>query len=236
MEPAEFAINPNFKARRVFVGQTQTPVIILDDFLLNLETIKEYACTQTEMGEDNSSYYPGIRANLPLDYAKNTVAAVYRQLYNVFDIPKHLQVQAVNTVFSLITKTPDELALHQQRPHFDTPEPHHYAILHYLNDAPHGDTGFFRHKRTGLERISQSNMDGYLTLLGDTITKENVGDGFIKGSTDEFELIYQVPYQPNRLVIYPGNLLHSVLVDELTDIDPNPKSGRLTANIFIDYT
>jgi hypothetical protein len=48
-------------------------------------------------------------------------------------------------------------------------------------------------------------------------------------------LYHQIEYRPNRLVIYPGNLLHSTIVNPQTDIDANPSSGRLTTNIFINF-
>lgn len=42
----------------------------------------------------------------------------------------------------------------------------------------------------------------------------------------------KIDYRPNRLLIYPGTLLHSGLIDAGTDLDTSPLSGRLTVNIF----
>nr|WP_220347645.1 DUF6445 family protein [Thalassotalea euphylliae] len=36
-------------------------------------------------------------------------------------------------------------------------------------------------------------------------------------------------------MIFPGNLLHSTLVDNTNDISAIPETGRLTANIFIEF-
>ena len=58
---------------------------------------------------------------------------------------------------------------------------------------------------------------------------------YIDGSTDHFELYSHIEYKPNRLVAYPGCLLHSGLVNPKHDINPDPRTGRLTANIFVDF-
>jgi hypothetical protein len=57
----------------------------------------------------------------------------------------------------------------------------------------------------------------------------------VKGSNDEYELYHRIEYRPNRLVVYPGCLLHSGLVNPAVDINPDPRTGRLTANIFVDF-
>ena len=49
------------------------------------------------------------------------------------------------------------------------------------------------------------------------------------------ELYHRIDYRPNRLVVYPGCLLHSGLVNPVIDVDSNPRTGRLTANIFVDF-
>ena len=59
--------------------------------------------------------------------------------------------------------------------------------------------------------------------------------GYITSSTDHYEIIDEFEYRTNRLVIYPGNLLHSGLVRPDRDINPDPSRGRLTANLFIDF-
>lgn len=231
---AAYQVNPDFTASRVLVGESRTPIIILDNFLQDLTTLKANAQEHVQMSEEQSTYYPGIRAPLPKTYAMAVVGAIYRQLYKVYDIPLNHQMQAVNLVYSLITNTPEQLNANQKRPHFDTSAPFHFAILHYLNEAPHGATGFFRHRKSGLERVGSEHMESYLQLAAEQ-SENSRQQGYITGSNDEYELIYQVPYQANRVVIYPGNLLHSVLVSAQNDIDDNPDTGRLTANIFIEY-
>ncbi len=54
-------------------------------------------------------------------------------------------------------------------------------------------------------------------------------------SDEHFELIAEVEHRPNRLVAYPGNLLHSGLIRPDVDITPDPATGRLTANLFFHF-
>jgi hypothetical protein len=58
---------------------------------------------------------------------------------------------------------------------------------------------------------------------------------YINASDDHYELIGEVEYRPNRMVIYPGNLLHSGLIQPDRDINDDPASGRLTANLFLYF-
>jgi hypothetical protein len=57
----------------------------------------------------------------------------------------------------------------------------------------------------------------------------------MRRSDAHFTLYHAVDYRANRLVIYPGSLLHSGLIDPAHDIDDDPETGRLTANIFVDF-
>ena len=58
---------------------------------------------------------------------------------------------------------------------------------------------------------------------------------YCRGSDAHFELIHQVDYRPDRLLIYPGNLLHSGLIEPDRDLSADPARGRLTANLFLDF-
>jgi hypothetical protein len=139
-------------------------------------------------------------------------------------------------VFSLITIPEHQLSPAQCVPHYDSTGPWYLAILHYLNPGEFCATGLFRHRPTGFERISAERLDEF-HRSSEAFVREH-GDPpqkYINGSTEHFELYHQIEYRPNRLVAYPGNLLHSGLVDPERDIVADPRSGRLTANIFVDF-
>ncbi|WP_394391917.1 DUF6445 family protein [Shewanella woodyi] len=217
------------------IGEEATPIIIIDDFAEDLAPLLSFA-HEAIFKQDNGSYYPGVRARLPKPYAIEVINQVFQLIYDVYRIPHHLRITPHIYSFSLITQTPESLQPLQCLPHFDTKESNYFAILHYLNSTPHGATAFFKHKPTGFERINSERIDEYFNkaqVCLDEIKCQT--PQYFTHSNEHYEIYHQVEYRPNRLIIYPGNLLHSTLVDLDTDIDSKPETGRLTSNIFINF-
>jgi len=236
MSEITIAVNHQSKPETRFVGTNKTPIIIYDDFATDTTALIGYACDDGDFVRRDNSYYPGIRAELPERYVIDVLQSIYQHICDVYDIPLHLQLEPQELYYSLITNAEADLSLVQRIPHFDTSRCYYFAVLHYLNEKPHGDTGLFRHIPTALEGINDDNVEGYLTAAQHFI--DNNGEpeqGYISSSTEHYELYEKIEYKPNRLVIYPGHLLHSTLVCPQTDIDENPDTGRLTANIFIEF-
>lgn len=230
-------VNSDIKLQIMTVGIDKTPVIIIDDFAIKTDDIIESACSDAEFKVLDNTYYPGIRAPLPKNYVINVLQAIYQDIFQVYKIPKHLQLRPQEIYFSLITKSETELSLLQRMPHFDTSRPFYFAVLHYLNPNSHGNTGLFRHKPTGLDKIEEHNAGFYLSSAQRYIDNNGeTAQEYFTRSNDHFELYEQIEYKPNRLVIYPGQLLHSIIIAPEKDIDANPRTGRLTANIFIEFS
>ena len=60
---------------------------------------------------------------------------------------------------------------------------------------------------------------------------------YMGGSDELFELIYNVPYEFNRAIIYDGAMLHAAHIDQggATDaLDCDPSVGRLAGSIFLN--
>lgn len=217
------------------VGTEETPIITLDDFDLFTGPLQK-AAARAGFARDKKSYYPGLRAPMPKEAAIAILQGVYRQLYPIFDIPRALRLKPMDASFSLITKEPGSLSDLQRMPHFDTSNRHFFALLLYLNPGPRGGTGFFRHRQTGFERVGDERADHYLNSAEQFLQQQGgPSAGYISDSRDGFDLYHKIDYRQHRLSIYPGNLLHSILVNPQTDIDPDPKSGRLTANLFFEF-
>ncbi|MEO3680808.1 DUF6445 family protein [Shewanella vesiculosa] len=218
------------------IGQQQTPVIVIDNFAEDIAQLIAIAVNDSTFRQDKGSYYPGCRTSLPKQYVIEVLNALYKLIYEVYRIPASLRLKPQQYVYSLIDKQPETLAPLQCLPHFDATTPHYFAILHYLNDGPHGNTGFFRHNLTDLERITAENIEDYFTKAQPFLdSKTQTPASYFVASDEHYSLYHQIEYRPNRLVIYPGNLLHSTIVNPQTDIDANPSSGRLTTNIFINF-
>lgn len=229
-------LNSANQAQVHFIGYEETPVMIFDDFALNTHQLIEHACNNGDFSRDSNSYYPGIRTALPRQYVIDVLQCVYQQVCELYKIPLKLQLKVQPSFYSLLTFAPEELNLLQRLPHFDTSKPFYFAVLHYLNAGPHGNTGLFRHKQTEFERIGDKRVDEYLKSANDYV--QRVGEpeaAYFSSSNGQYELYHEIEYKPNRLVIYPGNLLHSTIVCPDSDIDADPRTGRLTANLFIDF-
>jgi hypothetical protein len=235
MEKSSYQVNPGIRPQIIYLGQEQTPLILIDNFMLDLTALRRQAL-HSEFVRENQTYYPGQRALLPKDYVAASLNALYQLIYQVYQVPEKLRLKPQMLFYALITQAENSLHPLQCMPHFDTSAPYYFALLHYLNDGPHGSTGFFRHKPTAFERITDQRRPDYFRVAQQFIDQYGApAQQYQVQSNNHYELYHQIRYQPNRLVIYPGNLLHSSLVNAGTDIDGNPATGRLTANIFIDF-
>lgn len=236
MQDELIQINPKAALKVRKVGKEGTPLIIIDDFAQDTTAVIDYACDSANYGPDTTSAYPGVRAKLPRDYVITVLNAVYRLLFQVYSVPANLGMKPVNTVYSVITRPEEDLEVKQRLPHFDSNGPYYLAILHYLQPGDFCGTGLFRHRPTGYEKILENRSAEYHRSQELFLSEHgNPPRKYIRASDDHYELYDQIDYQPNRLVVYPGSLLHSGLVIPEVDIDPNPQTGRLTANVFVNF-
>jgi len=128
---------------------------------------------------------------------------------------------------------PEQLRRMQRIPHFDTTDPKYYALLHYLRVPPGSGTAFYRQRSTGIEVITEANVDQFVRTAESEAVRLPAGSGYITGSNDFFEQIGAVDAVPDRLIIYQGSLLHSGIIPESANFSADPREGRLTANIFV---
>lgn len=217
------------------VGKEKTPVFILDNFMHNLSGSLLHKLKHLEFTEA-STYYPGIRAKLPDEYIAAVAHSVLPLLQKIYAIPQHYTVEFFDSYYSLVTTAPDKLSLEQQIPHFDGTDTYRFALLHYLNKGPHGGTAFYRHQPSDMERIVETKVDDYLLSVSKFYKHHSQNASkYIDNSTSQFQKIGEIPYAQNRLAIYPGNLLHSGSIVPALDINDDPFTGRLTANIFLNF-
>jgi hypothetical protein len=233
-------INPKPGIEIQTIGNEKTPIVIVDDVLTDCSGLINIAVKETAFGMINSSMYPGVRAILPKQYVMLILRAVAAPLDKIYGIPQDKRLTPFGTYFSLVSIPQAELHALQKAPHFDSAETLYFAMIHYLDPKPHGGTGFFRHKSTGFERITPERKDSYLKILKHKVennSDENseASNGYVSKTDSDFELFHTVDYKPNRLVLYPGGILHSGLIVEDTDISSDPANGRLTANMFINF-
>lgn len=228
-------INTNASVNVLSVGNENTPVIYIDDFLTNLDLLKKNAVETAHFYKEPKSSYPGIRASFPQAFADIISPLIAQPIREIFHIPARYQQFVARSDYSLVTSPPETLRPAQKIPHADSSRIGDFAILLYINEGSFGGTSFYRHKATGVELLLDQHEKKYWESVNGFIGEyESKEVGFINGSNHHYERIGDIPYQPNRLVIYPTALLHS---GNLTPdaIDNNPASGRLTANIMMVF-
>lgn len=226
------------KIQVLSVGNEKTPVIVVDDFSPEIQACIDLAVNEKfEKNQEVNVYYPGVRAPIGGIYGNKvleSIADLVRSIYKVRH-PNTLIPHA--GYYSLVNCTESELEFSQTVPHFDSPQKNYFAVMHYLNPGEFGGTGFYRHRPTQFENITQDRLDTYLDSANVFIEEHGIEEGkYFTESTDHYELIEKLDYQQNRLVIYPANLLHSAFIDDCNrDLSSDPKTGRLTANFFIYF-
>jgi len=226
-------VNRQSKPIITLIGQDNTPVIVIDDYADNLDEIAAQVAIHACFSPDNVTNYPGVRSPIPKALVVGYLKPLMQLLYRIYKFPNSFEPNPIDNYFSLITSQPDELSAMQSWPHFDTPNPNLLAIIHYLDKGSHGGTGFFRHNKSDLDRIDEKSKDHYFQYAQDYFQSINTNTyGYCTEQHSEFTCYKKIGYKPNRLIIFPGQLLHSTLVELNTDLDPNPEGGRLTANLF----
>lgn len=173
--------------------------------------------------------YPGLRAPAPLDYVETLARTLFPQIGEAFDLPP-VKLARAECNFSLVTQSPETLAASQREPHVDTVDPLQFAILHYLCGPEQGGTGFYRHRATGYETLTEDRIEPYRAARANETPPP---PGYPARESAAFESIGTIDAAFDRIVIYRSRLLHSGLIGNPAHLSSDPRSGRLTANIFL---
>ncbi|MCU4677109.1 DUF6445 family protein [Catenovulum sp. 2E275] len=215
-------------------GDEQTPILIIDNFIQQSHELVRFACKQTFSRQ--SQFYPGVRAPAPAHYQTILLTTIAPYLTDIFNFSS-TNIKISQSQFSLVTQPPHNLHLLQRIPHFDSTQSQSLATVHYLSKTEQGGTGFYRHKKTGFERITEQRLTAYLKSLeaeNGTANMPKKQDGYINGDTPLFQRIFKQTAVFNRILVYPKNVLHSGNIPNSFVPDLNPANGRLTINTFID--
>ncbi len=229
----DIKLNESLDPEIRIVGNEKTPVVVIDSPIQSTEPLIRHASEHVQF-EGNQPGYPGIRTDLPAEYAEAVVPCLLEIIRDVYKPPASHDFHLIHQLYSLVTLKPAELAPLQRVPHFDNHSPYYFATVHYLNPVEHAGTGIFRHRPTGYETIPESRYPSYMRAAEAHIQAHGLPpEKYINSSDDHFELIAELEYRPNRLIMYPGNILHSGLIQPDRDINDDPVTGRLTANLFL---
>ena len=231
-ESAAIVLNKQAKVECQIIGSEQTPLLIIDDLLNDSHWLQQQALAG-DYQADPANFYPGIRCQTPASY-QQALTALLPLLQRVY-APQAQQLRLLTSAFSLASTPAEQLKPIQMLPHFDTVEPLQLAMVHYLCDASHGGTAFYRHQYTGFERIDAERLPSYATLLKQQAMAARLHENpsYISGDTELFQQIAKVEARVNRAIIYPGNLLHSGDIRQIGAKAADPAHGRLTISSFL---
>jgi hypothetical protein len=230
----EYPPAPRLQVRMTKLGTENAPLVVIDDFIANPADLVDYAA-QSRFAPVSGNLYPGIRAPLPASYMDMMRALMPGIVNSAFGL-EDLDVSRSEGDFSLVTTPPQNLEVMQRMPHFDTTDPGQIAVLHYLCAEHMGGTAFYRHRRTGYESISPERSEDYLRELSADLQLQGLPERrYINGETMHFEPIGGIGAAFNRLIVYRSASLHSGRIAPGFRFDPNPRTGRLTANVFLHF-
>jgi hypothetical protein len=231
-----FFMEVTVKPQLLRFGESQSPVVVIDEFSGDAESIARIADSMAPFPPIDRNYYPGVRrlitrADADADaYVERTCRDAAQFIAGAFDVDSFTFVEAS---FSIVTMRPGELRPVQRAPHFDSPDQNYYALLHYLRVPPGTGTAFYRQRSTGIERVTERNISQFVMTAERDSAMLPKGSGYIHGSNEFYEQIGMVDAVPDRMLIYQGSLLHSGVIPTGMTFSADPREGRLTANLFV---
>lgn len=232
----DFRLNPRLHVALSHVGRKREPVLAIDGVMRNPQALIDYAAREVEFTPawNATGGYPGIRAPAPLNYVSTLVRALSPVLEKAFAI-EGVRLTRAECNFSLVTLTPGQLSPLQRIPHIDTVDPLQFAILHFLCDERCGGTAFYRHRATGLETLTEAEQAIYESARDRELAAVPPDPAYIVGSTSHYEQTAAIDARFDRVLVYRGKLLHSGQIAPDANFSADPRRGRLTANIFVNY-
>lgn len=138
-----FAVNPNFE---VYVHQLgDTKCVIVDDFYLNPEKVRELALSVPASKSMIRNTYPGLSINIGLDLTSLADTFVKLIGENFNDGPRKTD-KDIRESFKFMTFLVNVMqGQDQPTPHRDSADPGRFAASVYLNhnNESHGGTAFY---------------------------------------------------------------------------------------------
>jgi Family of unknown function (DUF6445) len=224
-------LHPEMRVRKVTIGAERQPLLVIDDFVKEPERLVRKAASRRFARLPG--YFPGLRTEAPLSYQALLAERLKPMLFEYFGlVGRSFKFSLCH--YSLVTTPADQLAALQRIPHYDSVDPTGLATVHYLFKGALGGTAFYRHRKTGFEYIDGSRRDAYFDVLGRENLLAPEAAGYINGDTALFEQIAKEDGVFNRMLVYRRNSLHSGCIDKNFAPDPNPATGRLSINSFMD--
>lgn len=214
-------------------GKGEHRVVVVDGIGDPPAQVVEIAAALAPFPRGPNPGYPGVRRVVDerdgdaFGYVRRLLEAAAPFIGGGFDMDGFDLLEAS---FSIVTTPSTQLTPAQRAPHFDSTDPRYLAVMHFLGGVAGSGTAFFRQRATGIEAVTPANVDAFVAAAR---REAPALRGYVAGDNAFFEEIGRVEAAPGRLVIYQGALLHSGIIPADLPLDPDPRVGRLTANLFV---
>jgi hypothetical protein len=230
-------VNPRAVARQERISDRDFCVVV-DDFLLDAQSLVDYAATHARDFAHPNIGYPGVQIRVDDDALAEVFRFVRSKMSRVYSFMRS-QI-GIRSLLSMVTAPAAELALLQRICHID-PNPargraKYAALLYLFHDERLGGTSFFRWRNEELV------WQGRELLRADAAKGEEFFEQhfatfrepprYMIESNEIAELLYTVPPRFNRFVFYSGDIPHSGAIAAPELLSADPKKGRLTLNLF----
>ncbi|MCB1691830.1 MAG: hypothetical protein KDI19_03640 [Pseudomonadales bacterium] len=204
------------------------PLFLIDDLYVDPDAVRQFAFERSF--PESQAYYPGRHQPLPSNDPSIRIFSDFMAKVLSHATGKPISGSAISTDFSILTTPENGLLGLQGQPHIDaTPM---LGVI-YLNSADFGGTVFFRNKETGsMSVVTDEHREQYARIT--TRSDENPGDKrYITDSSGIWEKVDVIDGNKNRLVIWPGNVFHSIEVKVPPDLG-KVEEKRLTQRVIVN--
>ncbi|MBQ91945.1 MAG: hypothetical protein CMG87_01585 [Marinobacter sp.] len=222
-----FDINFESRPEVVWLGNREVPLLVIDDVFKDPDAVRDYAFQRNF--PESQAYYPG--RHQPLSPSEPGIANFCLFMSRVLSkgTGRSISADAISTDFSIITTAENSLLENQGQPHIDsTPM---LGVI-YLNQLDFGGTVFFRNRDTGSMVVrTPTEREHYSKVT--SARKNKHAEGYVIDSSGPWEKVISLEGRYNRLVIWPGNVWHSV------EVKVPPEQGglhekRLTQRVIVE--
>ncbi len=252
----------DFKIEFETIGDQNFPLLILDNLYRDPEYVRSLALS-LETTRPKSSH-PGLSSEFRTDIS-SLLRLAWKYVGKELGYTPELTVSRSvfpGMSFMRINRKPEDLTIHQCRPHAD---PVRIAGVVYLNPPEQcvGGTAFYRHRATGVEEcvLPRNKNDSfeqefmklakgrgvfqgyqtycqkmfrmpYMEFVRSVLTTLPRTKNYPTDSDDDWEMTRQVEMKFNRFICYPGFMIHSSFYRDDWFGDAIEEQ-RLTQNVFV---
>ena len=244
------------------IGDQKYPLLILNNLYRDPNYVRTVALSLPT--ESPQSSHPGLSSKIETD-----ISALHQLVWKY--VAKEFGYAAEESVsrslfpglaFMRINRKPEDLTIHQCRPHAD---PVRIAGVVYLNppEQCQGGTAFYRHRATGVEECvlprnkndpfeqqfmqlaqdrgvfrsyqtycQQKFRMPYMEFIRSVLTTFPRTKNYPTDSDEDWEMTREVEMKFNRLICYPGFMIHSGYYRDEWFGDA-VEEQRLTQNVFV---